>query len=247
LSKDNEKTLPKDIGSDSSLPGRYEESNPDYFEVDSVKPTPKSRGIWIMGFAFLIVASGFFSYYFINQNEIDSRIIQNTLVMDPEKKLVNQYGVGKYGSEHAHSAIVVFVDGAMLNFAQSQFQLSSKYIHFENQNPYLLHKHATGVPLEILFASLGMKITSDCLVLNYHTEIKSGSFCSDQDKSLMFYVNGKQYHSDLSQYVFEHNDRILISFGDRTLISEQIAYLNSLGILDVPKKIPQYPGDGITI
>lgn len=247
MSKGNEKTLPRDVDSDFSLPGRFEESNSDYFEVNTVKPTPKNREIWIMALAFLIIASGFFSYYFINQDEIDSRIIQNTLVVDPEKKLVNQYGVGKYGSEHAHAAIAVFVDGEPLNFAQPQFQLASKYIHFENQNPYLLHKHATGVPLEMLFVSLGMKITSDCLVLNYYAEIKSGSFCSDQDKILMFYVNGKPYHSDLSQYVFEHNDRILISFGDAKLISEQMEYLNSLGIVDIPKKIPQYPGDGITI
>jgi hypothetical protein len=247
LSKDNEKTLPKDIGSDFSLPGRYEESNTDYFEVNSAKPTPKSRGIWIMAFAFLIVASGFFSYYFINQNEIDSRIIQNTLILDPEKKLVNQYGVEKYGSEHAHAAIAVFVNGEPLNFALSKFQLTSKYIHFENQNPYLLHKHATGVPLEMLFSSMGIKITSDCLMLNYYADKKSGNFCSDQNNMLTFYVNGKPYTSDLSRYVFEHNDRILISYGNEKLIPEQMEYLNSLGILDAPKKIPQYSGDGITI
>jgi len=219
-----------------------------YFDAEYVKPKPKNRGILIMAIAFVIVASGFFSYYFINQSEIDSRIIQNTL-FDPEKKLVNQYGVGKYGSEHAHSAIVIFVNGKLLNFGLPQFQLLSNYIHLENNNPYLLHKHATGAPLEMLFASLGMKVTQDCMVLNYYesAEIKNGRFCSEQGKSLMVYLNGEQFHSDLFQYVFEHNDRILISFGDAEFIPEQLAYLESLRIFDIPKKTPQYPGDGITI
>ncbi len=247
MSNDKEKVLPKDSNSDFSLPGRFEDGNSVYPEPTFVKPKSKNRGIWVMAMAFLIVASGFFSYYFMNQNEIDSKIIQNSLIADPEKKLAHQYDVGKYGSEHAHAAIMVFVDNESLNFGQSQFQLSSKYIHFENNNPYILHKHATGVPMEMLFASLGMKVSKDCMVLNYYSESNTGKFCSTQEKSLSFYVNGKKYNSNLSQYVFDHNDRILISYGDSESIPIQLELLNSIEIFDVPKKAPRYPGDGITI
>jgi hypothetical protein len=247
MSKDNEKTLPKDP--DYSLPGRFEESNLENFETENVKPKPKNRGILVIVIAFLVLSSGFFTYSVMKQNEIDSTLIQNILLPNPEQKLVNQHGVGKYGSEHSHAAILIFVNGEQLNFSLSQFQMSSKYVHFENHNPYLIHKHATGIPLEMLFSSLGIKITQDCMVLNYYesTENKNGRFCSEQDKSLTFYVNGEQYNSDLSQYVFEHNDRILVSFGDAELIIEQLAYLDSLKIFDIPKKTPQYSGDGITI
>ena len=79
------------------------------------------------------------------------------------------------------------------------------------------------------------------------SDIKTGKFCTGEEKSLSFYVNGKQYHSDLSQYVFEQNDRILVSFGSPDEISEQLDYLKSLKIFDIPKKTPQYSGDGITI
>ena len=159
MPEDNEKTLPKDFGSDYSLPGRFEEGNSEYFDVEPISSKPKNRAILVIIVAFVIISSGFFSYYFINQNEIDSRIIQNYINVDPEKKLVNQYGVGEYGSDHAHAAIAVFVEGEQLNFGLSQFQISSRYIHFENNNPYIVHKHATDVPLEMLFASFGMKIT----------------------------------------------------------------------------------------
>ena len=248
MPEDNEKTLPKDIDTDYSLPGRFEESNSEYFDVESTKSKPKNRGILVFAVAFVIISSGFFSYYFMNQNEIDSRIIQNINV-DPEKKLVNQYGVGEYGSDHAHAAITVFVDGEQLNFGLPQFQVSSRYIHFENHNPYLIHKHATGVPLEMLFASFGMKITQDCIILNYDVsaDIKSGRFCSGQDQSLVFYVNGEEYYSDISQYVLEHNDRILVSFGDAESISKHLAYLESLKILDIPKKTPQYSENEFSI
>jgi len=247
--EDNEKTLPKDFGSDYSLPGRFEEGNSEYFDAEPIKSKPKNRGILVFAVAFVIISSGFFSYYFMNQNEIDKRIIQNYIGEDPEKKLVNQYDVGEYGSDHAHAAIVVFVDGEQLNFGLSQFQISSRYIHFENNNPHIIHKHATNVPLEMLFASFGMKITPDCLILNYaeSAEIKTGQFCTGQDQSLVFYVNGEKYDSDISQYVLEHNDRILVSFGGAESISKRLAYLESLKIFDIPKKTPQYSGSDITV
>jgi len=166
-----------------------------------------------------------------------------------KKKLLNQYGVGEYGSDHSHAAIAVFVDGEKIRFDLPQFQLSSRYIHFENNNSYLIHKHATSVPLEMLFASFGMKITPDCIILNYdeYADIKTGRFCTGQDQSLVFYVNGEEYYSDISQYVFDHNDRILVSFGDAESISMQLAYLKSLKIFDIPEKTPQNSGNDISI
>ncbi len=249
MPENNKKTLPKDFGSDYSLPGRFEESNSEYFDVEPVISKPKNRAILAVIVAFVIISSGFFSYYFINQAEIDSRIIQNSINIDPEKKLVNQYGVGEYGSDHSHAAIAVFVDGEQLNFGLSQFQVSSRYVHFENHNPYQIHKHATDVPLEMLFASIGMKVTPNCIILNFaeSVDIKTGMYCTGQDQSLVFYVNGEKYYSDISQYVLEHNDRILISFGNGDTISKHLAYLESLRIFDVPKKTPQYSGNDITV
>ena len=248
MTEDNEKTLPKDTDSDYSLPGRLEEGNSAYFEEEPIKSKTKNRTILVIAIS-LVVTSVFFSYYFMNQNEIDSRIIQNTMILEPEEKLVNQFNVGEYGSDHAHAAIAVFVDGVQINFGLPQFQLSSKYIHFEDHSSYLIHKHATSVPLEMLFASFEMKITSDCIVLNYDesTDIKTSKYCNGQDKFLVFYVNGEQYYSDVSRYVLEHNDRILISFGNGESILKHLSYLESLKILDIPQKTPKYSGNEIII
>ena len=249
MPEDNEKALPKDLDSDYSLPGRLEESNSEYFEIQPAESRAKNRSIMIIAAVFVIASSGFFSYYFINQDDIDSKIIQNMNNVDYERNLADQYGVGDYGSDHAHAAIAVFVDGEQINFGLSQFQLSSKYIHFENHNPYIIHKHATGVPLDMLFTSLGLKITTECIMMNYDkaSNPKNNSFCADKDNPMVFYLNGEKYRTDISQYVIEHGDRILISYGDTKSISKYLAYLESLEILDIPKKIPRYSENEIFV
>ena len=239
-----DKVLPKDIDSDYSLPGRFEESNTEYFESEGETPKPQNKVIIIAVLSFLLVAGGSFTFYFTNQQEIDSQLIENTLGFSPEEQMVRQFNIGEYGSDHAHAAILVTIDGEQLNFGLEQFQLSSKYIHFENHNPYLIHKHAVGVPLKMLFSSFNLEITQDCIVLNYE---KSREFCSKDNKQLLFFLNGEKFYSDISQYEIKHNDRIMISFGGEKSISKNLAYLESLEISEVPKKSQEFSRNDIVI
>ena len=212
-----DKVLPSE-NSDYSLPGRIEDSN---FEHDiSVQPRPKSRSLVIAGIAFTLVAVGFFSYYFINQDMIDSQIMDNTELKSIEEKMVIHYGVGEFGSEHSHAALVVFIDGVQLNFGLPSFQLQSKYIHFEDHNPYLIHKHATGVPLDMLFSSFGVDVSSECIGISHN----SREHCINSENSLVFMINEKIY-SDISTYEIKHNDRILISYGDPEDVTMQLRHL----------------------
>jgi len=237
-----EKVLPKE-DSDFSLPGRMDESNSAYFEPE-IESKSKGRALAIFGIAFVLVATGIFSYYFLNQSEIDSQIIENTTFKTLEEKMAEHYGVGQFGSEHAHAALVVFVNGDMIDFSHPQFQIQSKYIHFENDNPYLVHKHATDVPLDMLFASFGLKITPECIELGYQTDVTQ--YCIDRDHSMKFLVNGKLI-SDINLYEIRHNDRILISFGDSELVAEQLEYLEELEIHDIPKSSKLVPGKDISL
>ena len=107
--------------------------------------------------------------------------------------------------------------------------------------------HATNVPLDMLFTSIGMKITPDCVTLNYKSNDATYSkYCSDE-QSLVVYLNEEKYYSDISQYVIKHNDRILISFGDTERLSKQLSYLESLEIYDIPKKTPKYSDNEIFV
>ncbi|QUC64078.1 hypothetical protein NsoK4_06405 [Nitrosopumilus sp. K4] len=244
---DDKKTLPIDFDSDYSLPGRYEESNAIHFEETRI-PKQKSKGIWIMIIGLVIVSSVFFSYYFLNQNEIDSNIIQNAIVLDPEEILVEKFNVGEYGSDHAHAAILLVIDGEQLNFGLPQFQLTSKYIHFENNNPVTIHKHATNVPLEMLFASIGITISDDCVTIeDYGTRGTIRDICTRQGEELVVFVNRKKYDSDISGYEIKHNDRILIAIGHNESIPKYLAYLDAFKIPDVPKKKPDFSEKDVLI
>ena len=70
--------------------------------------------------------------------------------------------------------MAMFIHGDMIDFGLESFQLKSKYIHFENHNSYLTHRHTTGVPLEMLFDSIGIEITKECIhvyIIHNCTEI----------------------------------------------------------------------------
>ena len=238
----NEGVLPKE-DSDFSLPGRVDESNAAYSEPE-IESKSKDKSLAIFGIAFVLVAAIVFGYYFLNQSEIDSQILDNTTFKSLEEKMAKHYGIGQFGSEHAHAAIVVFVNGDQLDFSHPQFQIQSKYIHFENDNPHIIHKHATDVPLDMLFASFGLKITENCIELSYQAD--ANQLCTDENNSMMFFVNGKSI-PNINLYEIRHNDRILISFGDSELISEQLEYLEGLEIHDVPKISKIVPGKDISI
>ncbi|MEO2264787.1 MAG: hypothetical protein ABGW49_02745 [Nitrosopumilus sp.] len=235
---ENNKVLPLDVDSDYSIPGRFEESNSEFLEPVTSKP--KNRLIVMVVISSIIISSVFFSYYFINQEKIDSQIIQN-MNLNPEEILVRQYGVGEFGSAHAHAAIAVFINGDQINYGLEEYQISSKYIHFENSNPYVIHRHATNASLELLFSSFGMSIMADCIQL--HSKL----FCTEENQTLRFFVNGEEFNSDISQYTFDHNDKIMISLGDIKSISKHIAYVESLQIPDIPKKTAQNTGNLISI
>ena len=130
--------------------------------------------------------------------------------------------------------MVMFIHGGMIDFGLESFQLKSKYIHFENHNSYLTHRHATRVPLEALFDSLGIKLTQDCIIL-----YDSGSkYCNNDSNTIKLFVNNKEF-SDVSSYVPNHKDRILISLGEGNDISGQLEYLKSLPIYGLPKETPK--------
>lgn len=246
MSEDIKKTLPIESNSDYSLPGRFEESNSGFTEHEEL-PRIKNRWVLISIVSFVIIASGFFGYYFLNQDQIDKEITKN-IIKNPEKKQDSQYGIGEYGSEHAHAALMIVVDGEQVNFGLPQFQLANKYIHFEDNNPYLIHKHASGVPLKMLFESLKVEITQECIVFkNTESTENDAYFCISDEQTRTTYLNGEIYALDILQYKIKHGDKILISFSDSKSISKSLKYLESLEIYDTPKKTPQNYENDITV
>ncbi len=131
--------------------------------------------------------------------------------------------IGLLGSAHMHAEFKVYVNGNAVDFSEyaeqheeamenSGIKTTSSFIHVhEEEAPHsagdVLHMHASGVPLWVFFESIGMDFSKECITLNANEK-----FCNDAEKTLKFYVNGKQNNS-FEDYVPKDDDKILISYG----------------------------------
>jgi len=132
-------------------------------------------------------------------------------------------GAGKLGDEHEHASLLVRIFGDKFDFSSPAYQIKSSWIHFEESDGSTIHRHASGVTLDYLFANLGIGIDSLCY------KFPDGRhFCSNEDYSLKYYVNHRLVIS-INDYVLEEGDRILITYGSETPeeIEEQLKELDS--------------------
>lgn len=130
--------------------------------------------------------------------------------------------IGKLNSQHIHADFKVYVNGRQLDFSDKAHMERmranlpvSSFIHVDSGAPApektgdVLHMHATGVPLWIFFESIGMKFDKQCLVLEEETP-----YCEKKENTLKLYVNGRP-NERYEQYVFQDDDKILISYGNK--------------------------------
>jgi len=168
------------------------------------KNSLKAAGI----LALIVIIAGYAGYEFIN--------LDSNAPGAPS-------GAGKLGSEHEHASLLVRIFGDKFDFSSPAYQIKSSWIHFEDSDGTTIHRHASGVTLDYLFANLGINIDSECY------KFPDGRhFCTNEDYSLKYYIN-HQPVKDINDYVFEDGDRILITYGSETpeQIDEQLMELDS--------------------
>ena len=132
-------------------------------------------------------------------------------------------GAGKLGGEHEHASLLVKIFTDKFDFSVPSYQIKSSWIHFEESDGTTIHRHASGVTLGYLFDSLNIGINSECYIFP-----DGRQFCTNEDYSLKYYIN-HQIVDDISDYVIQEGDRILITFGNETpeQIEEQLLELDS--------------------
>ena len=129
-----------------------------------------------------------------------------------ERKKLDQIipTLGKAGSTHAHASMLMFIGGNAVNFCEPRFMLKSQFVHFEDNNCRVIHKHATGVTLPIFFKTIGVELTDTCITLPFNGE----KHCSDDTRKLRVVVNGAEVSvADLTYYELRNNDHILVNYG----------------------------------
>lgn len=119
-----------------------------------------------------------------------------------------------FGSAHEHASISIKIFGDEFDLTKQAFQLQSPFIHLENFDGHVIHRHSQYVTIGYLFKTLNLGLTKDCLVIP-----DGEKFCSNREYTLKFYVNEKKVR-DLQDYLIFDGDFILISYGSES--QEQI-------------------------
>ena len=172
----------------------------------------RSRNLKAIGILSMIgVIVGFACYEFVTST--------NNVPGAPEN-------AGKLGDEHIHASLLVNIFGDKFDFSTPNYQVTTSWIHFENQDGDTIHRHSTGVELEFLFNSMSIAVDDKCFGFP-----DGRQFCNNDDYSLKFYIN-QQKVEDIRKYIVQDDDRILITYGneDQLAIDKQLSELNAQAI-----------------
>ena len=137
-------------------------------------------------------------------------------------------GAGKLGDEHEHASMLVRIFGDKFDFSATTYQIKSSWIHFEESDGNTIHRHSSGITLGYLFETLSIGIDENCYVFS-----DGRQFCTNEDYSLKYFINGDSVNS-INDHVVQDDDRILISYGGETKeqVTDQINELYSQIIRD---------------
>lgn len=182
----------KEFETEEALKQHTKDAHPEKIgEVVKKSRISKANVLYVTGLVAVILA--FYLYY---------------SSISPEQRLAT--GVGPVGSTHEHVDFKVYLNSIAIDFSQPKYQVKSPLVHVEGGDGDVIHKHATGVKIDLFLQSLGMKLNSTCFVTDTGNE-----FCNEGDKTLKFYVNNQS--SDIfDDYEFHDLDKVLISYGNET-------------------------------
>lgn len=134
---------------------------------------------------------------------VSSGMMQCT--MDPKAR------IGLLNSAHTHADWKIYIEGKALDLSpyshmqrMKEGKSVSSFIHVDEGGSMektgdIIHMHATRVPLNFFFESIGMKFEKDCL------EIEGQRHCG-----LKMYINGEE-NTEYGNYEFKDLDKILIT------------------------------------
>ncbi len=120
---------------------------------------------------------------------------------------------------HVHADFKVIINDNIINFSQdkyqsTQFRVLDENVHLHDSNGDVIHYHAKNQNLSHFLSSLDIDLNQNCI------EFENISYCNNETHNLVFYLN-QELVQDLSSYVVEDLDQILIFYGDKNLNSRK--------------------------
>ena len=101
----------------------------------------------------------------------------------------------------------IFTNGTLRDFSSSRYHNLSKDVFIQADNPNIVQVKKEGITWDDFFKTLPMKLSKDCLV----TGTKQ-TFCTDDNKTLRFFLNGKEDKNVLDKEI-GNGDKFLVTYG----------------------------------
>ncbi len=105
------------------------------------------------------------------------------------------------------ASFAIFTNGTKRIFTDSKYHNRSPDVYIESENPDVVKVKKTGSTWDDFFKTLPMKLDKQCL-----TTGTGQVFCSNNNVTLKFYLNG-QLDQDALNKVITNGDKLLVSYG----------------------------------
>lgn len=123
------------------------------------------------------------------------------------EKAVKEKGSTK---EKVNASFAIFTNGALRDFTNPRYHNQSKDVFIQSDNPNIIYVKKKGITWNDFFKTLPMQLSKDCLITG-----TGQKFCTNEDGSLKFYLNGQRDDNVLSKEI-KNGDQALITYGNES-------------------------------
>lgn len=108
------------------------------------------------------------------------------------------------------ASFAIFTNGTFRTFTADRYHNLSEEVFLTPNSPNTVTVTKTGITWKEFFNTLPMEVTKDCLTTGLNQ-----TFCTNDEKTLKFYLNGERYSSALEKEI-EDGDKLLVSYGNES-------------------------------
>lgn len=165
----------------------------------------------IIGVILLLIVS----YFLLRDKESKNSVTEKTLQqpIPDQTQPVNK-----------QASFAIFTNGTFRAFTASMYHNLSEDVFIQAKSPNIIYIKKHGITWDDFFKTLPFSLTKDCL-----TTGTKETFCTNQNGTLKFYLNGVRSDDFLDRQI-NYDDKALITYGSEgeKQIQKQIDKLNTL-------------------
>ncbi len=136
-----------------------------------------------------------------------SQTFQNKQILTPTPSTISQKTPQPEKPTEHLASFAIFTNGTFRIFTASMYHNLSPDVFIQKDNPNIVYVKKDGLTWDDFFKTLPMKLDQTCL-----TTGTKQTFCTGQNGTLKFYLNGEKT-DDALQKEIKQGDKLLVSFG----------------------------------